>query len=790
MPKVDKRTKEYRKYNRPADIVRNARDRYNVMAEDDRHNRIDCLEDLRFVNLPGAQWSESMKTYRGDRPCYEYNKTRVRCKRVVNDMRDNRPQGKVRPVEGGDKEIAEINEGLIRNIWNASHGDNSTDYAAGFQVQGGMGAWRVNTEYSADTAFNQDLVIEPIENPLCLYADPSARDPMYRDAKDWIYTYRITHEHFEEEFGTKAEKVDFEADDEFADDHDDEWTDEDTVRIAEYWYKEPVTKELLLVEVPDPEQEGQMKTLVVDSESDEANGIPPEAIKDTREVKTHDIKMCILSGADILEGPVKWAGRKFPWVMVHGERINIEGRNYWWGLVRHAKDAQRNFNVSKTAIAETIAQTPKAKWWATSAQAAGHTDEWAEADKKNFPYLLYEADPATGGAAPQRMGGADVPVALMQQAAIDNEDLKDVMGLPDASMGASGDEKSGRAIYARQQQGEIANFDYKDNMAKAVEYTFEILIDLIPEIYDTDRELRVLGVDGAEDYKRVNQIVMDPESGKAVRVNDLSMGRYDVTVTSGPTFSTLRQEAAETYGQLAQSFPEIMQIAGDLVFKSMDLPYADEIGERLRTLLPPQIQQQMNDETEQSPEVQAAMQQASQAMQQVQEHAQLVQAASAELQEEVGENEKLKSEIKLEHAQVKVARAEFDAHVAETLSKVTERGASIMQKEANLTVKGAELKEQASTLGTTLDERETSALDVSTQIDGLLAKFMQQVDVAMGNMQAKAAELEVKSDRQPIGGTTRRSGGRITADIEFDDGSSKSVSAVREKGGLRIVPPE
>lgn len=785
---VDKRTKEYRKYNREEDIVRNARERYNIMAEDDRHNRIDALEDIRFVNLPGAQWSESMKTYRGDRPCYEYNKTRIRCKRVINDMRDNRPSGKVRPVEGGDKEIAEIYEGLIRNIANASHMEDSTDYAAGYQVQGGMGAWRVNTEYSHDTAFNQDLVIERIENPLCLYADPSARDPMKRDAKDWIYTYRITHENFEEDYGTEAEKVDFEADDEFNDDHDDEWTDEETVRIAEYWYKVPVTKELLLVEVPDPENEGQTKTAVVDSESDEAGGIPPEAIRDTREVKTHEIRMCILSGAGILEGPVKWAGRKFPWIMVHGEAINIEGRNYWWGLVRHAKDAQRNFNISKTAIAETIAQTPKAKWWATSAQAAGHHDEWAEADKKNFPYLLYEADSATGGQPPARMGGADVPVALLQQAAVDNEDLKDVMGLPDASMGTEGQEKSGRAIYARQQQGEIANFDYKDNMAKAVEYTFEILIDLIPEIFDTDRELRILGTDGKEDYKRVNHIVMDPGSGKALRVNDLSMGRYDVTVTSGPAFSTLRQEAAETYGQMGQSFPDMMPLAGDLIFKSMDLPYADEISERLRTMLPPQIQQMLNEDTEMPPEVQQAMQQADAAMKQVQEYGQLVQAAAAELEGEKAEAEKTKSGVDVAIANLRADKAEFEAKVAEETAKLVEKGAGLTLKSADVKIAAAEAGVVIDTASDAVDG--VTALDQSNRVDTILAQFMAAADGAIGEMKSQAADLYRKSDRQPIGGTTRREGGKITADIEFDDGSSKSVSAVREKGGLRIVPPE
>ena len=778
---VDKRTKEYRKHNRPEDLLKTAHKRYKIMSEADRHNREDSIEDIRFVNLPGAQWSENMKTDRGDRPCYEFNKTRVRCKRIVNDMRDNRPSGKVRAVEGGDVEVAEIYEGLIRNIWNASHGDTAIDYAAEYQVEGGMGCFRVNTDYSTDTAFDQDIIIEMIENPYCLYVDPSARDVMKRDAKDWIFTERISHEEFEERY-PDADKVDFESDNEFEDDQDEEWTDQETVRIVEYWYKVPVKKTLLLIDQQTPE--GETKQVVVDSESDEAAGIDPSLIKNTREVDTFQIRMFIASGKEILEGPVDWAGRKFPWIMVYGEYKVIEGRPYWWGLPRFAKDAQRSYNVSKTAIAETIAQAPKAKWWATSKQAGGHADEWAEADRKNFPYLIYEADPATGGREPQRMGAADVPVALLQQAAVDNEDLKDVMGLPDASMGAQGDEKSGRAIYARQQQGEISTFNYKDNMAKAVEYTMEILIDLIPEIYDTERELRILGVDGAEDYKRVNQVVPGKD-GKPVRINDLAAGRYDVVVTVGPAFATQRQEAAEMYMGLTQGNPEIMQMAGDLIFKSIDLPYADEIADRIKAMLPPQIQQMLNEDTEIPPEVQQMMQQAKAAMEQVQQHGQLVQAAAQELEEEKSLNAQQKAELKTAMAEVKQAKAEFDARIAEKMASLIQKDANLTQKEANLIVKGAEVKEAAIQVGQELEPR-IEAMKLES-LDETSAAFMKQADAAHGVVLAMYEQL---ANRSPKSGTVTREGGRLRADVEFDDGTSKSISAVRDKGGLTIVPTE
>ena len=780
--KADKRTKEYRKWNRKEDLLATARERYKVMAEDDRHNREDAIEDINFVNLPGSQWTKNMLTARADRPCYEYNKVKPRCKRLVNDWRDNRGSGKVRAFEGGDVETAELYEGLIRNIWNVSHGDNATDYAMEFVVEGGYGAWRVNVEYADDDAFDQDIIIEMIENPFSLYCDPSAKEFMKRDARDWIFTSRISHEEFEETYGKEVPKVDFESDNEF-EDEDDEWTDEETVRIAEYWYKKPVKKELWMVDVPDPENPQGTKTLVVDSESDEAAGIPEEATKRTRTVDTHQIMMFTASGEEILEGPVEWAGRKFPWIMVHGEYKVIEGRTYWWGLVRFAKDAQRNFNISKTSIAETIAQAPKAKWWSTSTQAAGHTDEWAEADRKNFPYLLYEADPMSPG-PPQRMGAADVPIALMQQAEIDDQDLKDVMAMPDASMGAQGDEKSGRAIYARQQQGEVATFNYKDNMTKGVEYTQEILIDLIPEIYDTERELRVLGIDGSEDYKRINQVVTG-EDGRPVRINDLSVGKYDVTVTSGPAFATQRQEAAEIYMNLTSSMPEIMPIAGDLIFKSIDLPYADEIADRLKTMLPPQIQQMLQEDTEVPPEVRQMMQQAAQAMQQVQEGQQLVQAAAAELEQEKSLNAQQKAEIRTEVAKLKQAEAEFKAEIAQTLSGLTEKKADLITKGAGLLVREQEVGESGDA-----QIHSHIAVDMTASIDEILAGFMGAVDNAMGKIDAQTNWLAQRATREPKGGTVRREGGRLDATVEFDDGSTKSISAVRDKGGLKIVPPE
>ena len=391
MPKTKKESASDKK------LLETIRSRFTTMTEADERNREGAMEDMKFTNLPSYQWTEDMKLERGDRPCYEFNKLRITCKRIINEMRANRPQGKVRGAEDSDKDTAEVYEGLIRNIWNSSDGDTVIDNAAEYQVAGGMGAWRITTKYATDNTFDQDIVIEPIQNPFCLYADPSAKDQLKRDAEDWMLTEKVSKKAFEAKYGD-IEKVDWEST-QF--DDEEEWGDDDDTRICEYWWKEPVEKEIWQL------QDGK----VIDSESDEAALIPRETIKERRTIKTHQIKMCIASGDAILEGPTDWAGNKFPFVMVYGEYMIIDGRIEWWGLPRFAKDAQRSYNISRTAIAETVAGAPLSTIWATAGQAAGHTDKWAEAHQKNFPFRLYNADPQAPG-PPVRTGGAEVPIAL------------------------------------------------------------------------------------------------------------------------------------------------------------------------------------------------------------------------------------------------------------------------------------------------------------------------------------------------------------------------------------------
>jgi hypothetical protein len=721
-------------------LLTTARDRFKKCVEADQENRRKAVEDLKFLHVPGEQWDTTLKTERGIRPCYEFNKLRVTIKRIVNDIRANRPVGKVRAVEDGDKDTADTIEGLCRNIWTVSDADCAIDTAAEYSVGGGMGAWRVVTKYSTDDAWDQDIIIEPIRNPLTLWADPAAKDPMKRDAGFWFLESRMSKEAYEAKYG-KKDAVQWEAS-EFDDDV--EWQDDGSVRVCEYWYRKPVTKLLALL------PEGQ---------SVEADQVPPGVVPmRTREVQTHQICMAIIAGDKVLEGPTDWAGSQFPFVVVYGEHLVVDGKVQWFGLTRFAKDAQRAYNFSRTLAIETVAKAPLDTDWATVTQANGLTDQWARAHKELLPFRLYNPDPQSPG-PPLRSPGAQVPVGLVNEMQWSSEDIKATTGIFDNSLGRQANENSGVAIRARQAQAEIATFNYSDNIARGVRRTYEILVDLIPKVYDTERSIRVLGADGAEKYARVNSL--DPQTGQAM--NDLSRGKYDVAITIGPNMGTQRQEAAEVYMGLMQGNPGLFPIVGDLVVKTFDYPYSDEMAERLRLMAPPQIQQFLAQKEQtgkaMDPQAMAAMAQAEQMMQLVQQQSELVQQAAAEA-------EGMKSEAQQEVQKIATAAAKLEADFQKKM-------AALVAKEAQLTLSEAQFTAQQAQAGTDEEgkkvegERETLSSQLDSAIKELNADMQKQTAEFMTQVAQVLAQIQASTEAKPKGRKVkmRKVNGGYEADI-------------------------
>lgn len=735
-------------------ILLRGRKCYKLASEADDENRRLARADIRFVNVPGAQWDDNMKKRRGKRPCLEFNKLRINGKKVINEIRANRPAIKVRATQGGTKEIADIYDGLIRNIWAESKGDNVVDNAAEYQVDGGMGAWRVTTQYSDDTAFDQDIRIEGFKSPFSLHCDPNCQDPLKRDAEYWLVESRIPNGQFDDKY-PKAKRVNFSGDG--TDVEEDDWQNEETTRVCEYWYKEPYDKEIWLVEFLRPD--GSKKTITVDSTADEAPGTKQAIAAGqarmvrTRKARCHRIMMVIMSGDAILEGPKEWAGSKFPFVIVYGEYKVIDGKFKWWGLHRFAKDAQQSYNTSRTAIDETIHQAPKSKFWASPEMAKGNIEQWAQSHDENLPALIANPDPKFPGMFPQRMGGADVPVALIQQATVSAQDIRDVSGLHEASFGEESGEKSGIALARKQNQAQIVTYNFPDNIAKAIELTGEILIDLIPEIYDAERELRILGEDGAEDYVKVNQLVPGPpdENGMptTVRVNDLSTGSYDVTVTAGPSFATLRQESAELYSQLYPPDSPMYPFVADLIAKAQDLPYSDKVAKRLLLAAPPAVQQQESEGKSMPPEVMAAMARVDQQSQMVAQQSQLVQKAAQEVEQSKADASASKAQVEKAQANLKTEEAKFQTMVANAKLELQKIELALAQKAAALDNRESQINgQQQQTAAGVADLSE--AKQTVAELDGMVAQITQALTQALDKIKAESGVVIAMPKRSRV----------------------------------------
>lgn len=536
----------------------------------------EARNDMEFAFTPDSQWDEWMAASRKGRPKYTVNKVRQAMKQITNEQRQNRPQAKVRPTEGGDVELAEIRQGLIRNIDSQLDAQRAVDTAFQFGVGGGFGVWRLTTSYQDDGGFDQVIQREEIQNPYSVTFDPSAKKKDRRDARFAFVDSDWARSAFRARW-PKAKLVSVDATTESTRD----WFREQEVRVSEYWYKTTETVEKVLMSdgsVYDSDKIAQVRDELANLGINEQR---------RRYVERDKVWHCIVSGAEILEGPNEWPGRFIPLVPVWGELLNLGGRDRFFGAVRFAKDAQRMYNYERSTLIEVMADQPYSPFLADAASIEGYETQWQGMRTNRPPALLYNSKDANGHALPppSRQAPPAFPAALAQGAAISSDDIKAATGIYDASLGARSNETSGRAILARQREGDVANFDYIDNLAYALKYDFEITNDLITAVYDTERQMRIIGEDGAEKVVAVNKAIIDEQTGQQITLNDMSQGRFDISADVGPSYTTQRLEAAETLMQLSNDPTPIGMVAKLGFLESLDAPGLDHLKKAARKLL-------------------------------------------------------------------------------------------------------------------------------------------------------------------------------------------------------------
>ena len=580
-------------------------------------------DDQRFA--AGDQWPDAIRLQRelAARPIQTINRLPAFIDQIVGDARQNKPSIKVHAGEDGDEDIAAIYDGLIRAIQNESNADFAYDTAVENTACFGFGAWRVKTDYESEDSFNQIICIERITDPLSVYFDKNSELPDYSDARHVTVRVKMTKDDYKARW-PKEEESEYKFDDFTSD-----WVvDKDQVIIAEHWHK--IEEKATLYAVQDFEGNVQV---TLDKPTQGYN------VVNQRETTITKIKCSMMSGAGILE-TTDWAGKYLPIVGVNGKEDLVDGKRTLRGLVRFAKDPQRMYNYWRTIDTEQKALAPKAPVLVTAKQIEGYEEQWQESLTSNAPYLIVND---TASAMPQRINAGIVDKGANEAALMCVDEMKSTTGIFSASLGEQDNEKSGRAILAQQRKGDTANFAYIDNIARAIKWTGKIIIDLIPKIYDAARVVSVMGADGEKKLERINQVVMQKGEPKNM---DLSVGKYDLVVTQGANYATKRIEALNSMVEIARVNPAIMQIAGDLIIKAMDWDGASEIAERMKKMLPPQLQDQENDIP---PELQGMIEQGKQQIEQLQQ----------QLNEAMDEKDDKEDELRLKKYEIDV-KAEIE----------------------------------------------------------------------------------------------------------------------------------
>lgn len=567
------------------DLLKDIKDQFQ-----EAHDAVDAdfavaIDDLNFAYTPGSQWPQKIRAERekDGRPCFEINKIPYYLDQVIGDIRQNEPSIKVKPVDSlADPKTAEIINGLIKNIEGQSDAEIAYDTAAESAVACGYGAWRINTEYSQNDQFEQDIVILRIKNPFTVVWGQAEKWDK-SDAPHCFVTEKVPKKRFKKQW-PEASLTSFES----SKDRNPLWGDDKSIRVVEYFTRELTKAKLYLMK----NQAGELFTTDMEPDAEKLSALGWAVVKE-RDVETYEVKWCKANQSEILEKQVVWPGHYIPIVMVYGKEINIEGRTSYRGMVRYGKESVRLYNISRSTGVELISLAPKSPYLVTKEQIAGYENIWSNAHKKNYPYLPYNSDPQNQAAVPQRATPISANTGIQQEIIVADQEMHDTIGLQQASLGQKSNEKSGKAILARQKEGDTAQYAYYDNLGRAMRYSGKILIDLIPKIYDTARIVRIRGADNTDQPVMINQPFTEKgNNGEATqRIYDLTVGKYDVISSIGPSFTTQREEAAQNMLAFIEAVPQAGPLLGDLLAKNLDWPGSEEIERRLKILLPPQLQQ-------------------------------------------------------------------------------------------------------------------------------------------------------------------------------------------------------
>jgi hypothetical protein len=712
-------------------------------VEDGNINR--ASEMIRFSYRRGAQWPDRVRREReaDNRPVLEFNQMPSCVNQLANDFRQNRPAIKVRGAsDDATEEMACIRQDLIRHIEYDSSADQAYDTAFRYMVIGGFGFIRVLTDYEAEDDFNQKIVISPVTNPLSVYFDPDCDEPDGSDAEACLVTEEMDHEEFYRRW-PKARPVDWApSEPKYA-----RWIRQDSVTVADYYHKvywkdtlykltdgsvawESEIKGDKPKEADDAWQQQQQLAQMV--------GLPPDQTPHYVAKRTVDrcsVRWEKINGVEVLERH-EWAGTLIPIIPVWGDVTQVDGEILRQGLIERAQDAQQMYNFWLTTAAEVATMRTKSPWLVAEGMTDGRAREWGQANVKPYPFITYrrydEDNKDLGQPIPNN---PDLPVdGILEQANLCLQQIRMTIGLPDPQAMMQTQDESGRAILAKERVSATSTFHFLDNFSRAQKLLGRVILDLVPHIYDAPRTLQLLREDGEEYQQAINQ---DPNFVQDAFAMD--QGDYDIVIDTGPSYQSKRVEFVNAVSDLVQAHPDSWPIMADKAIRAMDWPYAEEIADRFKVMLPPPIQM-LEAQKSKDPQVIGLTQQLQQVQQQSQQQ---IQAMGSELTKLQQDNARLQTQVA--QAKLAEAKASSQGQYAELQGKMAEAHADIVTQQMEstdvaerLNMDKAELQHKASI------ERGEFALkiaDLALQLVNAQQKQMQPVGPEFAQLDKAATQV-------------------------------------------------
>jgi hypothetical protein len=687
------------------EIWQECSERLRICVEAESENRIRAERALEFRD--GNQWPDDLYNQRkiDRRPSLTINHTNTYCRRVVNNMRQQRPRIKVHPVADADIDKASIFAGMIRHIELRSKASVAYDTGGESAVNIGWGYWRILSEYQDERSFDQEVVILPIRNAFTVYMDPTSVMPAGEDAEWCIITEKMRRIEYARLY-PDADNVEFMSTGQG--DNTAQWETKTEIRLAEYYRITKVTDTLHQLKNGMTMFESERRKLSAEIHAAQENVVRSRP-SFRRAIEWYKVNGRMIVDRRI-EGTNPLPGRYIPVIRCEGDVLDLNGRIRRKGMVWDLMDPARMYNYWRTAETEQLALASKAPWTGQPEHFDGHP-EWDDANQQPYSKLTFNAafiEQPDGSKTPlpnpQRQPAIEVPAGFVQAAQGAQQDLAAVAGMPhEPGQDSPGSVVSGVALRRREALSDIGHFQFYDKQTLAINHTGVILAEYIPVYYSEARMQRIIGEDGVPSMVGINQPQQTPGANPGDPTiteikNDLSVGKFDIVMDTGPGYETKRLEGAESMIDLLKTplAEPISKVGADLIVRNMDFAGASDLADRLMPVTPEGLQKTMESLPKSAQGVVTALSAHIQQLQQKLQEAQMEIKYKTTIEHGWMQVEREKTAEKIKTDSANNQTKQFDTHVKSmTARDVAEikAGADLMGKHQDAGYEAIERKE-------------------------------------------------------------------------------------------------